>query len=112
MNAEPELLALMATAALGLAQLVLRGQLGTQVRRNFAETFPAFALLVACVLMADAGGTFSARGAVLFAAGRLGYLVLSVRPLRPVRRFAWALAVAGLIGLAAQMVVHVWGGVG
>lgn len=104
--ATPELYCLITAAGLGLAQSVLRGDLGRQVRRNYAETFPLFALLVGVVLAQGSGGEMSANGALLYVTGRVLYLLLSVRPLRSVRKFAWALSVAGLIGLAAEVVVR------
>ena len=88
----------------------MRGELGAQVRRNFAETFPIFAGGVAALWAAGGFGEYSATGVSLYAAGRVLYLVLSVRPLRRVRKFSWALSVAGLIGLGVQLVLAVGGG--
>lgn len=95
---------LIAAAALGSSQLALRGELGAQVRRNFAETFPVFVLLAAIAVASGTQADAVQGGALLYLAGRVAYLVLSARPLRPVRKFAWALSIAGLIGLAVGLV--------
>ena len=50
-------------------------------------------------------GEYSEAGALLYAGGRAGYLLLTLRPLRGVRKYAWALSIAGLVGLVSQVVV-------
>ena len=62
---QAEALALLAASVLGTAQLSLRGDLGVQVRRNFAETFPVFAGGIALLWIAQGFGEYSQKGAAL-----------------------------------------------
>lgn len=104
-----EPLGLFLMAVLGVLQRFVRGEQGAIVRRNFAETFPLFVGLVSLLWAYEAFGAYSRSGVLLYAFGRTAYLVLSLRPVRPARRYAWALSVAGLVGLLAQLVVWVAG---
>ena len=101
--------ALLLSAILGAAQYAVRGGLGDQVRRNFAETFPVFAGGIALLWIADGLGDYSGKGAALYLAGRVLYLLLSAAPVRSFRKFAWALSVAGLIGVGAQAIMLLLG---
>ena len=104
-----EILAAVSVAALAGAQFLIRGDQGTVIRRNFAETFPFALVAFAAIFLTQSVGKYGEAGAILYALGRFGYVLLSARPLRPARKFAWALSIAGLIGLVIQAVIGVSG---
>lgn len=75
-----------------------------QIHRNFSETFYLFAACVIALHWLGGFGPWSQKGAALYAAGRFLYLIFSVAPLRPFRRWMWALSIAGIVGCVAELV--------
>jgi uncharacterized MAPEG superfamily protein len=98
-----EPLGLFLMGVLGVLQGLVRGEQGVVIRRNFAETFPLFVGLVSLLWAYERFGEFSRAGVLLYVFGRLAYPALSLRALRRIRRYAWALSVAGLVGLFVQV---------
>lgn len=100
-----ELQTLLAVCLYGALQAFVAGRVAQvlQIHRNFSETAYLFAALVLCLSLFDGFGAWSERGAVVYAAGRALYLCLSFRPLRPARKWAWALSIAGIAGCVAEL---------
>ena len=99
-----ELVGFTMIAGVSVAHLAVRGETGRQVRRNFGETLPIALACFAFLFLTRTIGEYSEVGALLYAGGRVGYLALTPRPVRAARRYAWALSVAGLVGLVTQVV--------
>lgn len=101
-----EMLILLGAGAYGAAQALLSGPVSDlqQIHRNFSETFPLFAASVVALSMMNGFGPWSVKGAVAYAAGRMLYLVLSVEPTRSLRKWAWAVSIAGIAGCLAELV--------
>lgn len=89
----------------GAVQAVLGGEGHPlqQVHRNFSETFYLFGASVLGLLILDAFGSWSMKGAIAYAAGRAAYLAFSAPPLRFLRKWAWAVSIAGIVGVAAEL---------
>ncbi len=79
-----------------------------QIHRNFSETFYLFAAGVIALAMLEGFGPWSLKGAVVYAAGRGSYLILSVKPLRGLRRWGWAASIAGVVGVLAELARTIW----
>jgi uncharacterized MAPEG superfamily protein len=101
-----EMILLLAMSIYGAIQAVLTGRLDglRQIHRNFSETYYLFSAIILALAMVGSFGGWSMQGAVAYAAGRLLYLILSVKLLRSVRKWAWAISIAGIIGCAAELI--------
>lgn len=101
-----EMLVLLGASAYGAGQALLCGPISglRQIHRNFSETFYVFAASVVALSMIDAFGAWSLKGAIAYAVGRASYLVFSVEPARPLRKWAWAVSVAGIVGCVAELI--------
>ncbi|MGE0046263.1 MAG: MAPEG family protein, partial [Hyphomonadaceae bacterium] len=75
-----------------------------QIHRNFSETFYLFGAGVLALQMLDGFGAWSLKGAIAYAAGRALYLLLSLKPTRGFRKWAWATSLAGIVGIWAEVV--------
>lgn len=101
-----EMTVLLAMSIYGALQALLTGRFEVlrQVHRNFSETYYLFSAVTLALAGLDAFGGWSMQGAVIYAAGRLLYLALSIRSLRPIRKWAWATSMAGISGCAAELI--------
>lgn len=100
-----ELLILLGMCIYGAAQALLTGvgAVVQQVHRNFSETFFLFGASVLALELLDGFGPWSMKGAAAYAVGRALYLAMSVSPMRPLRRWAWAASIAGIVGCIAEL---------
>ncbi len=97
-----EIWALLAVLLLSAMQvLFLRGE-AVQIHRNFAETLPIFLGVLVGLTALDGFGDWSQQGAVMYVASRYAYAVLTLTYPR-VRKWAWALSVAGLALCLAEL---------
>lgn len=89
----------------GAVQALLQGRVEAlqQVHRNFSETFYLFGASVLMLSMLEGFGAWSFKGAIAYAAGRLLYLALSMKPTRPLRKWAWAISMAGIVGCLGEL---------
>jgi uncharacterized MAPEG superfamily protein len=90
------------------AALAQRSETLQQVHRNFSETFYLFAAATLALVLLDAFGPWSLKGAIVYGAGRALYLVLSMKPLRGLRKWAWAASIAGIVGVIAELTKALW----
>ena len=74
-----------------------------QIHRNFSETSFLFATSVLALSILNGFGPWSLKGAIVYAAGRTLYLLFSIAPLRPYRKWAWAISIAGIVGCLAEL---------
>ena len=101
----PEWLALLAMLVFALLQVTLTSSDAARAaRRNFEATFPVFAGSVLALAVLHGFGRYSLNGAVIYAAARLLYLAMTYVG-KPLRSYAWALSIAGLIGCVGQLAV-------
>jgi uncharacterized MAPEG superfamily protein len=100
-----ELSVLLGVCVYGAIQALLTGPVPAlqQIHRNFSETFYLFAVCVLALHALDAFGAWSQKGAIVYAVGRALYLIVSAPPLRVVRKWAWAISLAGIVGCAAEV---------
>lgn len=100
-----ELQILFGVCAYGAVQGLIAGRFkwAEQVHRNFSETVFVFVLPILCLASADGFGSWSFKGACAYAAGRGLYLLLSIRRLRPFRKWAWAISVSGIVGCIGEV---------
>lgn len=75
-----------------------------QIHRNFSEICYFFAACVVALHWLGGFGPWSQKGAAVYSAGRLLYLIFSVPPLRPFRRWIWATSILGMVGCVAELV--------
>ena len=89
----------------GAAQAAVMGRSETlqQVHRNFSETFFLFSAGILLILLVGTFGAWSAKGSVVYAAGRAAYLALSWGTARKLRKWAWAVSIAGIVGVLADV---------
>lgn len=101
-----EIAALLGVCLYGAVQAFAAGGSATlqQVHRNFSETFYLFGAGVLALGWLGAFGPWSSKGAVTYAAGRAIYLALSIAPLRRFRKWAWAISMAGVVGVLAELI--------
>lgn len=101
-----ELWILLGMCAYGALQALATGPVEPmrQIHRNFSETFYLFALCVLALHGLGGFGSWSMQGAAVYAAGRFLYIVFSIPQLRPLRRWTWALSIAGIVGCLAELV--------
>ncbi|NJM35125.1 MAG: hypothetical protein HC850_10930 [Rhodomicrobium sp.] len=100
-----ELSILLCMCVYGAAQALLTG-FGAgvqQIHRNFSETFFLFGASVLSLEFLDGFGPWSLKGAAAYAVGRALYLAMSWKPMRPLRRWAWAVSIAGIVGSIAEL---------
>ena len=90
----------------GAAQAAVMGRSETlqQVHRNFSETFFLFSAGILLIPLVGTFGVWSAKGSVVYAAGRAAYLALSWGAARKLRKWAWAASIAGIVGVLADFV--------
>lgn len=100
-----ELQVLLGVCVGGTVQALLLGRVEAlrQIHRNFSETFYFFGTSILLLSMLDGFGAWSFKGAIAYAAGRLSYLALSVKPTRPLRKWAWAISIAGIVGCLGEL---------
>ncbi|MGD9800206.1 MAG: MAPEG family protein [Parvularculaceae bacterium] len=100
-----ELLILLGMCVYGAVQALLTGVGATiqQIHRNFSETFFLFGASVLTLEFLNGFGPWSLKGAAAYAVGRALYLAMSVKPMRPLRRWAWAVSIAGIVGCLAEL---------
>ncbi len=100
-----ELLILLGVCGYGAIQALATGPIEPmrQIHRNFSETFYLFAICILLLHALNAFGNWSLKGAVVYAAGRALYLVFSIQQLRPARRWAWAVSIAGVVGCMGEL---------
>lgn len=105
-----ETLVLLGLCIYGATQGLLSARSETlqQIHRNFSETFYVFAASILALAMLDGFGLWSFKGAVAYAVGRALYLVLSVKPLRAWRKWGWAVSIAGIVGVLAELARAIW----
>lgn len=101
-----ELIVLMGACAYGAVQAFVtsRSEMLQQIHRNFSETFYLFGAGVLALQMLDGFGAWSFKGAIAYAAGRALYLLLSLKPTRGFRKWAWATSLAGIVGVWAELI--------
>lgn len=101
-----EITVLLAMSIYGAIQALLAGRFEVlrQVHRNFSETYYLFSAIILALAGLDSFGGWSTQGAVVYAAGRLLYLALSMKSLRSIRKWAWATSMAGITGCAAELI--------
>jgi uncharacterized MAPEG superfamily protein len=101
-----EMILLLAMSIYGAIQAMLTGRLEElrQIHRNFSETYYLFSAIILALAALDSFGGWSMQGAVVYAAGRLLYLALSIKSLRSIRKWAWATSMAGITGCAAELI--------
>lgn len=85
------------------ATLTLRSETLQQIHRNFSETFYLFGAGTLALVLLNGFGPWSFKGAIAYASGRALYLVLSVKPLRALRKWAWAASIAGIVGVLGEL---------
>lgn len=90
------------------AALSGEGQPLRQIHRNYSESFYLFGAAVLGLQMLSAFGPWSLKGAGAYAAGRAAYLMLSVPPLRSLRKWAWATSIAGIVGVVSELARALW----
>lgn len=100
-----ELMALAAATVLGAAQFILakRNPVFAQIQRNFLETYFIVALIIVVLAVMQGFGEWSMKGAVIYLAGRVLYVIFSFGILSRVRKWTWAVSILGLVGCAAQL---------
>ena len=74
-----------------------------QIHRNFSETAYLFAASVLGLHATSGFGSWSLKGTVVYAIGRALYVLFSVPPLRPYRKWTWATSIAGIVGCLAEL---------
>ena len=79
-----------------------------QIHRNFSETFYLFGAGTVALAMLNGFGPWSLKGAMAYAAGRALYLILSAKPLRSLRKWGWAISIAGIVGVLAELARSIW----
>ena len=101
-----EVTILLGVCCYGAVQALLMGSFAgvLQIHRNFSETSYLFAVSVLGLSFINGFGPWSLKGAAAYAAGRALYVLLSVAPLRPYRKWAWATSIAGIAGCIAELV--------
>lgn len=100
-----ELLMLLGMCTYGAVQAFLTGvgAVVQQIHRNFSETFFLFGASVLALEFLDGFGPWSLKGAAAYAIGRTAYLAMSVNPMRPLRKWSWAVSIAGIVGCIAEL---------
>lgn len=100
-----EIAILLGACVYGAAQALMtqRSETLQQIHRNFSETFYLFGAGVLALALLDGFGPWSFKGALAYASGRALYLVLSVKPLRALRKWAWAASIAGIVGVVGEL---------
>lgn len=100
-----ELQILLGVCGYGAIQALATGPIEPmrQIHRNFSETFYLFAICILLLHALNGFGNWSLKGAVVYAAGRALYLVFSIQQLRPVRKWAWAVSIAGIVGCMGEV---------
>ncbi len=97
-----EIWALLAVLLLGATQILFLKGDAAQISRNFAETFPIFLGSLVGLMVLGGFSEWSQKGAVLYASSRYAYLILTLTYPR-VRKWAWALSIAGLSLCLAEL---------
>lgn len=94
----------------GAAQALLtqRSETLQQIHRNFSETFYLFGAGTIALVLLNGFGPWSLKGAMAYAAGRTLYLMLSMKPLRSLRKWGWAISIAGIVGVLAELARTIW----
>lgn len=105
-----ETLVLLGVCVYGAVQgsLSTRSEAPQQIHRNFSETFYVFAAAILALAMLDGFGPWSFKGAIAYAVGRALYLFLSLKPLRAWRKWGWAVSIAGIVGVLAELARSIW----
>lgn len=76
-----------------------------RAQQNFLETFAIFATCTLVVHVADAYGSLSHWGSILYLAGRILFLPLYAMGIAWLRTFSWNLATLGVVLVGAQVVI-------
>lgn len=108
MSVETTILLGMSIYGAAQALTTQRSETLQQVHRNFSETFYLFAAGVLALAMLDGFGPWSFKGAIAYAAGRTLYLLLSVKPARGLRKWGWAVSIAGIVGVLGELARTMW----
>ena len=90
------------------AALTQRSETLQQIHRNFSETFYLFGAGTIALAMLHGFGPWSFKGAIAYAGGRALYLLLSMKPLRAWRKWGWAVSIAGIAGVLAELARTIW----
>ncbi|MGD9967566.1 MAG: MAPEG family protein [Hyphomonadaceae bacterium] len=90
------------------ASVSQRNETLQQIHRNYSETSYLFAAATLALLLLNGFGPWSLKGALVYAAGRALYLILSVKPLRSLRKWGWAVSIAGIVGVLGELVRNIW----
>ncbi len=90
------------------AALTQRSETLQQIHRNFSETFYLFGAGLVSLALLDGFGPWSLKGAIFYGAGRSLYLLLSIKPLRSLRKWGWAVSIAGIVGVLAELGRVLW----
>ncbi len=72
--------------------------------RNFQETFPAFVLLVALLMLRDRADGIGLLGGLIWLAARVVYLPLYLAGVPRLRTLVWLVSLAGLMLMAVRVV--------
>jgi len=88
------------------AQAAITGRSGPpqQIHYNFPETFFLFAEGILLVPLVGTFGAWSAKGSAVYTVGGAACPVLPWGAARPLRKWAWAASIAGIVGVLADFI--------